>query len=108
MEIGSVWGHGSYVAPDWTAEWLHRECEYILNSWSKAEYGKDYSSAASEQQAVLQARLTELMRTNRYDLATETITVDPIRVQAFRSNLQYYTEPLHEWQSRPWPFREGR
>lgn len=25
MEVGSVWGHGSYVAPDWTADWLHRE-----------------------------------------------------------------------------------
>ena len=25
MEVGSVWGHGSYLAPDWTADWLHRE-----------------------------------------------------------------------------------
>ena len=25
MEVGSIWGHGSYVAPDWTADWLHRE-----------------------------------------------------------------------------------
>src|SRR5690606_7439399 len=23
MQVGSVWGHGSYVAPDWTADWLH-------------------------------------------------------------------------------------
>ncbi|MGV3721948.1 MAG: nitric-oxide reductase large subunit, partial [Actinomycetota bacterium] len=25
QEVGSVWGHGAYVAPDWTADWLHRE-----------------------------------------------------------------------------------
>jgi nitric oxide reductase large subunit len=25
MQVGSIWGHGSYVAPDWTADWLHRE-----------------------------------------------------------------------------------
>ena len=25
MEQGSIWGHGSYVAPDWSADWLHRE-----------------------------------------------------------------------------------
>lgn len=24
-QLGSIWGHGSYVAPDWTADWLHRE-----------------------------------------------------------------------------------
>ncbi len=28
MEIGSIWGHGSYVAPDWTADWLHREAVF--------------------------------------------------------------------------------
>ena len=25
MELGSVWGHGGYLAPDWTADVLHRE-----------------------------------------------------------------------------------
>lgn len=25
MQLGSVWGHGAYQAPDWTADWLHRE-----------------------------------------------------------------------------------
>jgi hypothetical protein len=24
MEQGSIWGHGSYLAPDWSADWLHR------------------------------------------------------------------------------------
>src|SRR6188768_1158413 len=24
-QLGSIWGHGSYVAPDWSADWLHRE-----------------------------------------------------------------------------------
>ena len=33
MEVGSIWGHGSYVAPDWSADWLHRECVFILNNW---------------------------------------------------------------------------
>ena len=29
MEVGSIWGHGSYVAPDWTADWLHREATFV-------------------------------------------------------------------------------
>ncbi len=24
QQLGTVWGHGSYVAPDWSADWLHR------------------------------------------------------------------------------------
>ena len=27
MEVGSIWGHGSYVAPDWTADWCCRACK---------------------------------------------------------------------------------
>ena len=29
MQVGSIWGHGSYVAPDWTADYLHREAVFI-------------------------------------------------------------------------------
>ncbi len=25
QQMGTVWGHGSYLAPDWSADWLHRE-----------------------------------------------------------------------------------
>src|SRR6516162_9653245 len=43
MEVGSVWGHGSYVAPDWTADWLHRESSFVLADWAGAEFGKPYA-----------------------------------------------------------------
>jgi nitric oxide reductase subunit B len=28
QEVGSIWGHGAYVAPDWSADWLHREAVF--------------------------------------------------------------------------------
>ena len=49
MQVGSIWGHGSYVAPDWTADYLHRECIFILNTWSNGEFGRNYDAASSEQ-----------------------------------------------------------
>ncbi len=30
QEMGTVWGHGAYIAPDWTADWIHREAIWIL------------------------------------------------------------------------------
>src|SRR5215471_12758680 len=50
MEVGSIWGHGSYIAPDWTADWLHREAVFVLNAWAGAEYGKPYEQLAGEDQ----------------------------------------------------------
>ncbi len=31
QELGSIWGHGAYVAPDWSADWLHREAIWLLD-----------------------------------------------------------------------------
>lgn len=92
MEVGSIWGHGSYVAPDWTADWLHRECVFILDEWARATYEKDYDKIEPEQQAQLQKRLELLMRTNTFDPTTQTLTVDPVRAKAFEANLQHYTD----------------
>ena len=37
QEIGTVWGHGAYVAPDWTADWMHRQCLILLDRWAREE-----------------------------------------------------------------------
>ena len=92
MEVGSIWGHGSYVAPDWTADWLHREAIFILDRWADADYGSTFEELDNEKQAQLQARLTALLRTNTFDTETGIVTVDPIRVDAFESNLAHYSD----------------
>ncbi len=91
MELGSIWGHGSYVAPDWTADWLHRECMFILNEWAQADKGTNYENLPSVEQAGLRERLKELMRKNTYNPADRRIVLDPIRARAFAANLDYYT-----------------
>ena len=92
MEVGSIWGHGSYVAPDWTADWLHRELMFVLNEWSRKEFGGEYSSLGFEDQARLRGRLEHMYRTNTYNPETGTITVDPVRARAFAECLRHYSE----------------
>jgi nitric oxide reductase subunit B len=92
MEVGSIWGHGSYVAPDWTADWLHREAVFILNHWAAGEFNKPYSELNNEQQAQLNGRLVTLMRTNTYDPKSQAVTIAPIRADAFESNLTHYSD----------------
>ncbi len=96
MELGSLWGHGSYVAPDWTADWLHRESMYLLNAWAHRDYKTDYASLDNEHQAQLQSRLEKTMRTNTYDPATGVVTMDVLRGEAFEDNLAHYTQIFNE------------
>ncbi len=90
QEIGSVWGHGAYVAPDWTADWLHREAVWHLDTWARQGGASSYAALGAEQQAVLQARLKTLLRSNTYDPATGAVTLPAQRVAAWRANSDYY------------------
>jgi len=92
MQIGSVWGHGSYVAPDWTADYLHRELTFILDQWAYEEAVVPFNGLSEEQQGALRARLTTLIRTNTYDESTGSMSVDPIRTEAFRHNVDHYSD----------------
>src|SRR5688572_24821374 len=42
QQLGSIWGHGSYVAPDWSADWLHREALEWLDLEAQQTHGRKY------------------------------------------------------------------
>ena len=92
MESGSIWGHGSYVAPDWSADYLHREALFILNEWAQHDFSNEYDYLTSEQKAVLRQRLQDTVRKNNYDEATDRLTIEPVRARAFEDNLKHYTD----------------
>jgi len=96
MESGSVWGHGSYVAPDWTADWLHRECVFILNSWSRIRDGRVYDSLSEGRKAELRQDLTAAIRKNSYSSESGILTIDSVRAAAFESNAVHYWDAYSE------------
>src|ERR1039457_7040792 len=63
QEIGTVWGPGAYVAPDWSADWLHRESEILLDRWAQHAGAANFAGLNPDQQAVFKARLIREMRT---------------------------------------------
>ena len=90
QEIGTVWGHGAYVAPDWSADWLHRESTILLDRWAQSEGAAEFSSLDADRQAVLNARLIREMRTNHYDAGANRVTLDRDRAAAFDQLATYY------------------
>lgn len=91
MQLGSIWGHGSYVAPDWSADWLHREAIDVLDQWARRDFaGASYAQLNGEQQGMLAARLRPLMRSNTFDPATATITLPRERALAAANVAAHY------------------
>lgn len=92
QEIGTIWGHGAYVAPDWSADYLHRQSEIVLNRWASQKGFSDYRSMTAESRAALQGRLIELTRQNTYDAVSDTIVIDADRAAAFDELAHYYAD----------------
>ncbi|MBL8843073.1 MAG: nitric-oxide reductase large subunit [Planctomycetes bacterium] len=82
QQVGSIWGHGAYQAPDWSADWLHRECVALRDEWARREHGRPFAELDEAAQAALTARLPAAQRTNRYDPASGTLTVSDARAAA--------------------------
>ena len=86
MQYGSVYGHGAYLGPDFTADYLHR-----LALEMQRAYGGTADAAE---------RVRRELRDNRYDPATDTLTWADAQAQAFEILRQHYeTEILNRSES---------
>ncbi len=90
MEVGSIWGHGSYVAPDWTADWIHKEAEFLLELWAKEDFNLAYNNLDVENKAALKARLINEVKRNTFNEADNSISISEKRVIAIQENMEYY------------------
>ena len=79
MEYGTVYGHGAYLGPDFTADYLHRSSEFLLARYRNAPAGP----AAGD-------RLVVELHQNTYDSSAGTVLWSPDRAEAHRAMVTYY------------------
>ena len=84
MELGSVWGHGSYLAPDWTADTLHREAMAMLDADGR------FAALSEPERPARIAALAARLRVNTYDPGTGRIAVSPERARAMAAVTAHY------------------
>ena len=89
MQLGSIWGHGAYQAPDWTADWLHRELTAWLDLTAQELHGKRYAELTDGQRGALRAELQAEYRKNQVD-ASNKLVVSDRRAQAMAQTAAYY------------------
>ena len=80
-----IWGHGAYVAPDWSADWLHREATWLLDHWAAAVGGKTYAQLPAETQAALRERLKQEIRVQHLQPETGDLVVSATRAAAIQA-----------------------
>ena len=80
MEYGSVYGHGAYLGPDFTAEYLHKTAELLVSRYRQDPLGPQ---SARE-------RVAAELHENTYDIVADTLTWSEARAEAHRILEHYY------------------
>ncbi len=91
QQLGTVWGHGSYVAPDWSADWLHREAVAYREVIAQQRHRLPYAELSASQRGAIDAQLKEEFRKNTYDESKGTIRVSRERAQAIKETAAHYS-----------------
>ncbi|MBD2653365.1 nitric-oxide reductase large subunit [Synechocystis sp. FACHB-383] len=97
QHVGSVWGHGSYLAPDWTADVLHRwglATAGVLYANDPSFSQADLEALSASDRALLEAQVQEQFKPNRYDAETDTLALTAAQAEGLKQVFADYQELL--------------
>lgn len=90
MDLGSVWGMGTYRGPDFTAQALYRMGQIMREKMARDKYGASYMALPVEAKGAVDATVIGQIKTNRYDKATDTLTLTSLQEAALLENRKFY------------------
>jgi nitric oxide reductase subunit B len=92
MDNGSIWGHGAYLGPDYSAEVLHRMGEDTAEAIAQQRYQQPLAALTPWQQAAVRAETTVALKTNRYDSATAMLHLTAPETVTYHQQISYWTD----------------
>src|SRR5665213_2513635 len=92
MDNGSIWGHGAYLGPDYSAQALHWMGQDTAATLAQTQFEKPLAQLDPTQRAGLQAEVAVVLKSNRYDPASGVLTLTSALAQAWWQQIGYWTD----------------
>ena len=92
MNNGSIWGHGAYLGPDFSAQYLHNLVLEVNNYLSVQKYNSPFSGLSSEQKESLVGLSGEFLAENHYDAATRSLLLTEPEIKSFNAQISYWKD----------------
>ncbi|MEO8154133.1 MAG: cbb3-type cytochrome c oxidase subunit I [Rhizobacter sp.] len=96
MANGSIWGHGAYLGPDFSASALHRMGRVTAESIARERHHQTFGALTRSQAAAVQAETIVSLKTNRYDEATGTLQFTAAQGVAFSQEIAHWADYFHD------------
>ena len=96
MDQGAVWGHGSQRGPEFSAASLKLIADAIGDYYARKDYGKAYNDLDDLEKGLIDVKITHETKPNRYDAATDTLTLTAAQVDGLNRVKAYWTKIITE------------
>jgi len=92
MQNGSIWGHGSYLGPDFSAAYLHELAVDTGNAIARQEFNTDLSALNEDQRSRIETRVAKLLKENRYDPSSSQLKFLDAEKASYQRQRQFWTD----------------
>jgi nitric oxide reductase subunit B len=100
MDQGAVWGHGSQRGPEFSAASLHIIAEGVGDYLAQKDHGKSYNDLDDLQKGIIDVKTKHEIKPNRYDAATDTLTLTDAQVEGLNRVKQHWNTVFKDGQQR--------
>src|SRR5215468_3597705 len=92
MDNGTIWGHGGYLGPDFSAAALHTVGTDTADALAQSQYNQSFAALGPMAQAAVKGEVEQQLKINRYDSATDTLTFTAGQAKTFRGLSSYWAQ----------------
>jgi|UniRef100_A0A7V6A4S5 nitric oxide reductase subunit B len=92
MENGTIWGHGAYLGPDFSAEYLHTLALETHADQAQRLYGRNPAELQQGEGDAVRNAAQHLLKGNRYEPRTRTLTLSEPEVSSYRKQIAKWAE----------------
>ena len=75
MDNGTIWGHGGYLGPDFSAQSLHILALDLADRIARERLSRGYTDLTPEERAAVEGAVALVLKANRYDPASGTLAL---------------------------------
>jgi nitric oxide reductase subunit B len=91
MENGTVWGHGAYLGPDFSAQYLHNLVLDAQGALARRSGYLRYAALGAAERRDADREVSRELKHNGYDPATRTLHLSAAEVDSFNRQIGYWT-----------------
>jgi nitric oxide reductase subunit B len=100
MNLGSVWGHGTYRGNDYSATTLNLVGRHLRDFHSRRLHNSDYADLDLDRQASIDRMVIQEIKQNRYDPDTGTLTMTEGQVSALNEMRSHWDKVFGDGDKR--------